>query len=536
MPTGYALLAATLTVCSPLLLYSGLVMTEVLFYPLSTLALLAVARAVKTAARRDQAIALLLIAAAVATRVQAVVFFGVFGGAVLVDALLARSTSRLRSFWPVWLVLVAASVAAAAAPGLFGAYSGTLHGGYPVTLSLRLTYDHLAYAALMVAVVPVAAAGLLLVDAVRGRSHDAGERALLSVTVCAVVLITTEVGVFAARYAPHLLGRNLAPLPPLFFVLFALWLARGAVRRRAVAAVTALLVLALIVFAPWNGLIVDDAVPDSFSVPLVHWAPADTVAVIAAAVLLLFVMLPRRLSLVLPALVVALLVASSVLASNLITDRASADQPMLVGTPRDWVDRAAHEPVAYLFSGDAWNVVWQQRFWNHRIDEVGSLSPSLVPGPMAQTRIVVPPTGRLPVRARLVVTTGDVTLVGSTVAHQSLGPDSSGLTLWRLDGPATLSTITYGVKPNGDMLGEGDLTAYDCRGGQLQLTLLPKSTDLLEIDLNGRRVLRRQIAGAPSWHGTIAVPVAQQSQICQFRIIGGALLGSTVLDFTRPNN
>ena len=82
MPPGYALLAAALTVSSPLLLYSGLVMTEVLFYPLSALALLAVARAVETAAKRDQVIALVLIGLAIATRVQAVVFLGVFAGAV----------------------------------------------------------------------------------------------------------------------------------------------------------------------------------------------------------------------------------------------------------------------------------------------------------------------------------------------------------------------------------------------------------------------------------------------------------------------
>ena len=61
MPPGHALLAAALTVASPLLLYSGLVMTEVLFYPVSALALLAVARAVETATRRHQLIALALI-------------------------------------------------------------------------------------------------------------------------------------------------------------------------------------------------------------------------------------------------------------------------------------------------------------------------------------------------------------------------------------------------------------------------------------------------------------------------------------------
>ena len=58
MPPTDALVAAALTLASPLLLYSGFVMTEVLFYPLAALTLLAVARAVETSSVRDQVIAL----------------------------------------------------------------------------------------------------------------------------------------------------------------------------------------------------------------------------------------------------------------------------------------------------------------------------------------------------------------------------------------------------------------------------------------------------------------------------------------------
>ena len=81
-------------------------MTEVLIYPLAAFALLAVARAVETATLRDQvARASLLIAAAVLTRVQAVVLVAIFAAAIVVDALLARDRRRLRAFWPVWVVL-----------------------------------------------------------------------------------------------------------------------------------------------------------------------------------------------------------------------------------------------------------------------------------------------------------------------------------------------------------------------------------------------------------------------------------------------
>ena len=57
LPTGYALLAAGLSLASPLLLYSGLVMTEVIFYPVATGALLAIAVAVRSKSVRGQMLA-----------------------------------------------------------------------------------------------------------------------------------------------------------------------------------------------------------------------------------------------------------------------------------------------------------------------------------------------------------------------------------------------------------------------------------------------------------------------------------------------
>ena len=97
MSPRYALLAAVLTVASPLLLYSGLVMTEVLFYPLAAVALLAIARAVERTTVRDQAVAFATIFAAALTRLQAIVFVPVFAAAIVLDATFARSPSRLRS-------------------------------------------------------------------------------------------------------------------------------------------------------------------------------------------------------------------------------------------------------------------------------------------------------------------------------------------------------------------------------------------------------------------------------------------------------
>src|SRR3954451_4500265 len=108
MPERHALAAAALTVASPLLLYSGLLMTEVVFYPVAAWALLAMAHAIGTGERRDQAIALAVIGVAILTRAQAVVFLVVFVLAFAADAAVEGRPARLRVFWPTAAVAAAA--------------------------------------------------------------------------------------------------------------------------------------------------------------------------------------------------------------------------------------------------------------------------------------------------------------------------------------------------------------------------------------------------------------------------------------------
>ncbi|MGZ4333361.1 MAG: glycosyltransferase family 39 protein [Gaiellaceae bacterium] len=539
MPSGYALLAAALTVSSPLLLYSGFIMTEVLYYPLAALALLAIARAVATATIRDQGIALALIAAAVLTRVQAVVLVGVLAAGALLDAFMARDRSRLRRFWPVWSLLAAITVAVAASPGVFGAYAGTFSGGYPLGGSARLVYYHLAYVVLMVAVAPVAATALLFVEALRGRERDPGARALLAVTSANVLLVALQVGTFAARYAPHLLGRDLAAIPPTLFVCFALWLSRGSPRPYVLAAATVLAVAAVVVAAPWNNLTASNALPDTMGIApfLSHFGarPATVIAVGVALTLLLFLFAPRRVSVLLPAVVLVTLTASSVSASNLVASKVRYDQAAMVGTPRDWIDRSTAAPVAYVYDGDTAdvNIVWQQRFWNHQIQDVLAIPPNEVLGPLRSRQAAPGPDGRLPISEHVVVANDDATFVGTPIAHQDRGPDYPGLTLWRLEGKPRIATVRSGIKPNGDILTSGQLVAWGCRGGQLQLTLIPKATTDVSVALDGRTVLRAHIAGLEYWNGSVDVPTDHPSDACGFTIHGGLLLGSTRIDFVR---
>ena len=538
MPAPYTLAAAALALASPILLYSGLVMTEALFYPLSALALLAVARAVETATLRSQAVALALLAAAVLTRVQAVAFLGAFVFAILLDAVFARDRSKLRAFWPIWTIAAAGAAIGGAFPGLFGAYSVTIGGSYPFAAGLRLTYDHFAYLALSTALAPFAALVFLLIEALRGRERDPGARALIAVTASAVVLVTAQVGFFAARFAPHLLGRDLAALPPLLFVTFALWLSRRPART-AMQLTAAFAVLALVVTAPWNTLVAANALPDSFGIAVLsrwHQVSPDTLVLVASIIGLgLFACALRRLSLLLPLLAVAMLAASSTVAANEIDSQVSAAQANIVGTPPNWVDRATSGSVSYLYNGEIyWNTVWQELFWNTRIHHVLSVWPSLVPGPLNQTQVTVPSTGLLPTKDHYIVAADELQFFGTPVSHiTETGLDVAGLTLWRLDGPARLSLVKSNFQANGDIYVPASVTVYDCRGGQLQLTLLPKATKVVRVTLNGKPVLTQSIAGLKFWNGTVTVPPSAQPRTCVFTITGQTLLGSTVVKFQR---
>lgn len=536
MRPAYGLVAAVLALSSPLLLYSGFLMTEVLIYPLGALALLAAARAVETAVLRDQAIALAAIAAAVLTRTQSVVLVPVLAAAVLADTMLRRDWRRLRAFWPVWLVSVTGLGVVAAAPSLFGAYAVTLRSSYPIGTAAGLVVDHLSYLVVSTAFLPVAALLILATEVARGRS-DARTRALVVVTTCAVVFIVLQVGVFAARFAPHIIGRDLALLPPILFTVFAVWLDRGAPRPREVAVPVALAMLALVALTPWNRLVKVDALPDAFGMALLYHLGAQHAATIVAVAgltaLALLVGIPRRAVLLLPVLMLSVLTVSSVFASNVISERVQFDQRNLVGAPPNWIDRAGAGPTAYLYDGESyWNGVWQVRFWNRSVKDVVTLAPSRVPGPLDQTVVHVPFDGRLPILERYVVASDPHTFDGTPIAHLTQREtDVGGLTLWRLNGAPRLTTVASGVQPNGDMTEPARLRAYDCAGGRLELTLLPKSTRVVTIKLDGKVVQRAMIEGLPYWNGTVFVPPAPTPRACLFEIDGQNLLGSTHIEF-----
>jgi hypothetical protein len=298
-------------------------------------------------------------------------------------------------------------------------------------------------------------------------------------------------------------------------------------------------VLALLALAPWNDLIVTLALPDSFDASLAYRLSgsvdgASLITLVSLVLLLAFAFVPRRAAIVLPALLIALLAASSVSASRLVVERTRIDQQELLGAPRDWVDRAATSGVTFFYDGEAtWNSVWQQRFWNRRIVHVVNLPPAHVPGPMPQRAGPLTPDGQVAITDRYAVASDRISFFGDPVAHQARGSDLPPLTLWRLTRRPRVSTITTDILPNGDIVVQGTILVFGCAGGTLELTLLPKATDVVTVSLGPKQVLRRRIAGLPSAHLSIPVP-ASHTTSCLFTIRGGDLLGTTVRSFERP--
>jgi hypothetical protein len=181
----WALTAAALALAPAGLAYSGLVMTEVAFYPLFVLAAWALARAVATPAPRTQAFALAASVLLFATRLQAIVLLPAYLTAVGVDAAHARSPRRVRAhvplvagigmlglLWCGWQLRHGGPVT-----NVFGAYRAAGETGYDLGAAFRFVVYHLADLVLISGVVPACVlAVLIVIAATRGEQRSGCER------------------------------------------------------------------------------------------------------------------------------------------------------------------------------------------------------------------------------------------------------------------------------------------------------------------------------------------------------------------------
>jgi hypothetical protein len=556
MSRGWALAAAALTVAIPGLAYSGLVMTEVLFYPLSVAAAWAIALALERRTPESQLLAVALIAVVSATRLQGAVL-----GAVLVTALLlvAAFERRLAVVRELRFALIGLGVLAVGwivwrlarggpASELFGAYRAAGETGYSVGAILRYVRWHAADLIVVTGVVPTCALVVLLVGAARGRERSPAARAFLAVAVSTVVWLVVEVGVFASVHVGHLAERDLLAAVPLLFLALGLWCDRGAPRPLAAAATAAALVLLLVAAAPVARLVEPAVVPDAFSlVPLVHLELGSPgfplrllVILLAAALVAAFWLVPRRALVAVPLVLVAGLAALSVSATQEVAASARATKRQMLGTTPRWIDRHARGDVTFLYSGEAYpQSVWANLFWNHKLTQVVDLLDAHVSGPLPQpavgpfgdgSLVLADGTGR-PVAFDYAVAPQSLSFDGALVADEPFAQ----LGLWRVRQPTRLEEWRkLTLSESGDVR-QLELDRWACPAGHFELEVVsPRAAQEIALLRNGKEIQRLTIPADTPWRRTISAepPAPVGTRLCTFLVAaGGGGISVPRLDF-----
>jgi hypothetical protein len=523
-----ALVAAALTLAAPSLAYSGLVMSEVAFYPLFVLAAWAVARAVALPTPRRQALAVGAIVLLCATRLQAVLFLPAYLTAAVLDAAFARDRRRLRAHLPVaiaLLVLLLAWMGWQLRDGgpfskVLGAYRAAGETGYSVAASARFVLYHLGDVVLISGVVPFCALVLLAASAFRGSERDERVRAFVATTLSLTAWMTVEVGVFASRHVGHLAERNLFPLVPLLALALMLWLGRGAQRSGLVAAGAALASVGLLAAVPFESLTTLAATPSAFTqIPLLNITQhvnLDVAIPLAAAVLLgACALLPRRvLAVGIPVLLVALGAAASVSASRFIVTQSKFVQYLVIGPDKTWVDDNASGPTAYLDSGQLnWEVPWQARFWNHRLVAAGGFLGAALPGGLPAAPVGPNADGSLhndrtgaPFDGDYVITNAYFAMAGVEVYRPR-----ADIVLWHVDQPPRLLRWLEGVSFDGLVASRrGRLYVYACNGGTFRGKLSSDVAQTVTMTLNG--LPHGSVALQPGAVRQVAVPIGQPTE------------------------
>ena len=508
-----ALAASVLTLALPGMVYTGVIMTENAFYPVFLFWMLAVVLALERPTVLRQLAAVGLSFFAYLTRNQGAVLLPALVTAILLLVLLEASSDRpflgsalrkAKAYWVTWLTLATGAAAFLVVElGIKGkTFSTAVLGGYSVVASStsysvhdvgRWFLYHLGELDVAVGVLPFAAFILLTIEAVRRTPPSREARAFAVASLSATVWLVAEVAAFAATpFGGQILERNAFYVEPLFLVALVVWASGRLASSRSAVVVAAVVAATLASLVPYDSLLGPRAVSNAFGLlPLwrleehgliepQHLHRAVIVGAVVAA--LVFLVLPRRLLLLAPAMVLVYLAwANSPVEGK--TSQASRDARFggILG-PRDWIDRVAgtKPQVAAIWTNtDGQNPVtlWVNEFFNRSIGPVYNLKgpPDGLP---EETVAVDPLTG--------VVRSG----TGSTLSSPYILSDRSaevagdvaardagrGMTLYRAGEPVRLTFVSQGIYPDAWSAGVATYDIFHCRGGSMQVTFLSDPT------------------------------------------------------------
>lgn len=481
-PRG-ALAAAALTLCLPVFVLTGTLMTENAFLPAFLVALYAIGLALEEPTLGRQAFVAAAIALAVATRVQGLLLLPILVSALLVDAALARHGRRLVAFWPLGaavggaaLAYVLAKVAAGSSVFALGVYEGVRTAGYSAGAQAKWFAYSAGELALALGVVPLLALAVVLA---RAREAEVEERAFLTLAGPAVVW-SLALGAVSAAWEPQgLKERYMIHAAPLAFLGLVLWVEHGARRPRWALAVAGAAV-ALVAVLPLRTLFAEPSLPgNAFGlIPFLRLAhrigsvgvTRVLVGVGAAVAVSLFLFVPRRWAWALPGAVAIFLLVSTVPVFTFYRSeaRAARDRGQYHGEP-SWIDEAAGRDARVVFLNtanfeaetlegrilEAFEPVWEAEFWNRSFRGVVSLGVQ-EPAPLPQDSTVLDwATGRIVgLRSRYVLARPRFHVAGRSLGRRG------DLELFRTDGQVRLAWAIEGVDADGRTSGHSAFSGW----------------------------------------------------------------------------
>lgn len=555
-----ALAASLLTLAVPSLAYSGLLMTEALYYPLIAVALVTLARTLEEPTAFRQGLMLAAVALTGAVRLQALILLPVLGLAALAHARMTRSWVSVKRLAPLLGGMVAATalvVLARAAFGVgaswqdvLGAYA-TLGDEQAISAGiLEQVVWHVAGLSLITLGLPLLATALLVGRALAHGEDNPRAASFLATVSAYVPLLVLQVAAFAAGHVEHVSERYLLTAAPPLFLGFVLWIQRGAPRPAALLAGCSALFVATLVAVPLDRLAPPRGIQDAFSSTVLvdladaastNWARA---ALIAAGVLAvaLIALVPRRAAPALIAVVVAGLIVQAVVATREVERASAAEERKATGSDSPtWVDDARAGRVTLLATDDRpWTADARTFFWNQAIAEVVAVDGAKRPVPptsfaatFRESDGFLLDAAGAPLAREEVVAPLTMVLDGTKLAEApAAGSETIGLALWRVSGPIRVALRRSGFLPNGDITAGALVLVPACKPGTLELTLLGKSGAAIDVRANGIPVQR--IVPAPGTVVEAAIhtpPDADGSERCLFELDTTNLVGTTRVEF-----
>jgi hypothetical protein len=467
----WSVLATGLSLAIPSAIYVSVVMTESASFFAACWAMFAIVFAIERPSAGRQLAAVATIAVATATRSQFAVLFVAFVAGLVGNWALARDRSPLgeevRRLWPTLGMIALAVLAFLARPLVtwsspsesLGPYRDLWTGYDPLQVA-KWTLYHAADLELYLAVVPFAVAPIVLqrmLARAREGARQHGAFAVSFVTVnLAFLLIAGAFSSLPYGY-DRLHDRYLFYVVPLWLIAFVVWLADGLPRPLVALALGVGVALVLPAILPFRQL-ANEAGVDTVPGALWVWVEGEAGAVdvsaralMAAFVLALLagaVLLPTRIWPALPVAVLAVFVATSVLAWDRMIG-APEDAVYAGDLERTWIDDNvppdARVRKLYIESPRCGtsaltrHALFLTEFFNDSVDRAAYIGDSVPDGiPIDRVDLMdgalVLESGN-PLVADYVFTQPGIELNGDEVATGT----NANLVLWRVGGPVRLT-------------------------------------------------------------------------------------------------